>query len=158
VRLGRFGRCFGVCFCYVRDVRIFPFAVTLSGSGFIYIGRFSRCRLGIHVWCPVLLATNLSFLLVASVDRQCLRLSLGRWCTRLQFEECSGFIYIGRFSRCRYGAYLFCVCVCYVRRRLNIPDCGHHVWSWIFTRCFTVGRQHVGSGIREVLIGATVCP
>ena len=119
---------------------------------------YVRRHLGIHVWCPVLLATNLSFLLVASVDRQCLRLSLGRWCTRLQFEECSGFIYTGRFSRCRYGAYLFCVCVCYVRRRLNIPDCGHHVWSWIFTRCFTVGRQHVGSGIREVLIGATVCP
>ena len=47
---------------------------------------------------------------------------------------------------------------CYVRRRLHIPDCGHHVWSWIFTRCFKVGRQHVGSGIHEVLIGATVCP
>jgi hypothetical protein len=40
------------------------------------------------LWCPMLFAASMSVLLVARVDRQCLRLSLGRSCIHLPFEEC----------------------------------------------------------------------
>jgi len=42
------------------------------------------------LWCPMLFATSMSVLLVARVDRQCLRLSLGRSCIHLPFQECRG--------------------------------------------------------------------
>lgn len=83
MRLGRFGRCFGGCVCYVRVVPIFLFEVTLSGSGLLYIGRFSRCRYDPYV--------------------------------------------------------LFGVCVCYVRRRLDILVCGHLVWSCISRDAWKLG-------------------
>ena len=83
------------------DVRIFLFEVTLSGSGFMYIDRCSRCRYGPYV----LLASAL--LCPATFGYSCLR------------------------SPCLVSH---------------------------FASCWEVGRQHVSSGIHEVLIGATVYP
>ena len=102
VRLGRFGRCFGVCVCYVRGVRIFLFEVALSGSGFsTYWSVFA-----VPLWsvCPL---CRLRLLCPATFGYSCLR------------------------SPCL------------------VPH---------FARCLEVGRRPVGSGIHEVLIGATVRP